>query len=51
MTYGLKNAVAIVDGNEIPLGDIKLVIDVESYSINVCTKQEIELPTSLEGSE
>lgn len=51
MEYGLKNAVAIVDGNKIPLDDIRIEIDDKSYSINVCTKEDIELPTRPEVSE
>lgn len=51
MEYGLKNAVAIVGGNKIPLSDIRIEVDEKSYSINICTKEEIELPTRPEVSD
>lgn len=48
---GLNKAIAIVDGHKIPLDDIRIKIDDKSYSMNICTKEEIELPTRAEVSD
>lgn len=52
MEYGLKNPIIIIDGNEIPLKSLSIVIDREmnTHDISFVTIND-ELPTHPEGSD
>lgn len=52
MEYGLDNPKIIIDGNELSLKSLSIVIDKEmnTHDISIVTIND-ELPTQLEGSD